>query len=522
MALFDGWPFDRLRAGWGSLRRRWGASGRRPMGGVSVRALPGGRASQDMQESFPAAAWLVQAPNDYESNWQLLNLSAKGFEQIEPARLLEMLVDLSPEVSRALWDFLRMCNPGHKLTVRRPGSTEQDMRAQAQAEAFIALLNDRTTTFDVIIGRLFMGAFARGALCSELVLDERGRKPADLATPDPASVRFRQIIDPVRGIVWQPGQWQQGKFVPLDRATFRYIPIDPFFGTPYGRPMAAPALFTTLFLLGLLHDLKRVIQQQGYPRLDLALDTAKLLEVAPHVMSNGQSFDTFVADVVRQVEQAYSALQPDDAYIHTDVVTVNGPVGTADSSIDGIDAVITALERMAVRALKTMPLMMGITESTGDVQSNRQWEIHAAGIKSIQHYTETMLERLLTLALEAQGIKAVVEFRFAELRASEALRDAQTETMRIANAVSKRNEGWITQDEASTEITGSPAVGPAPGKGGDKTDTSDGIDGIENGDGNEQASRALWTAKLEIAPFLRELREGRALVEAALEAMNNE
>jgi hypothetical protein len=465
--------------------------------------LSGGRASQDTEESFPAAAWMVQAPESYAANWQLMNLSAKGFEQIEPARLLEMLADLSPEVSRALWDFLRMCNPGHTLRVLRPGTEEQDTRAQAAADAFLALLNDRSTTFDVVVGRLFMGAFVRGALCCELVLDRRGRKPIDLVSPDPASIRFWQQNDPDRGIVWQPGQWQQGKFVTLDRPTFRYVPIDPFFGTPYGRPMAAPALFTTLFLLGMLHDLKRVIQQQGYPRLDLALDTAKLLEMAPHVMSSGQSFDTFVADVVQQVESAYSALQPDDAYIHTDVVTVNGSVGTVDGSLAGIDAVITALERMAVRALKTMPLMMGITESTGDVQSNRQWEIHVAGVKSIQHYAETMLERLLTLALEAQGFQATVVFRFAELRASEALRDAQTEAMQIANARSKRDEGWISQDQASTEITGSPAVAPAP------------IAAVQpapavvpdNGDGNEAVRH--W----------QELREGKRLVEAALAAM---
>lgn len=506
MALFDRWPLNKLRAGWRATARRLATAlvGRAPA--LSVRALPGGRASQDTQDSLPAASWMVQAPSDYESNWQLLNLSAKNFEQIEPARLLEMLADLSPEVSRALWDFLRMCNPGHTLKVLRPGTEEQDMVAQAAANAFIALLNDRSTTFDVIVGRLFMGAFVRGALCCELVLDRRGRKPVDIASPDPASIRFQQRNDPDRGQVWQPGQWQQGKFVSLDRATFRYVPVDPFFGTPYGRPMAAPALFTTLFLLGLLHDLKRVIQQQGYPRLDLALDTTKLLEMAPHVMSNNQSFDAFVSDVVSQVEEAYSALQPDDAYIHTDVVTVNGPVGAADTKLAGIDALITALERMAIRALKTMPLMMGVTDSVGDVQSNRQWEIHTAGIKSIQHYAETILGRLLALALEAQGFQATVVFRFAELRASEALRDAQTEATQIANARAKRDENWISQDQASTEVTGSPAVAPAP-----TAATPQPAPDVTqvNGDGNEALR------------YLQELREGRRLVEAALGAIES-
>lgn len=503
MALFDSWR-NWFRTTQRSVARTLGNVFSRRAGPVSMRALPGGRASQDTQDSL-ATAWMVQAPNDYESNWQLLNLSAKGFEQIDPARLLEMLADLSPEVSRALWDFLLMCNPGYTVKALQPGSTEPSAQGQAALTAFLALLDDRSSTFGVIVARLFMGAFMRGAPCAELVLDRRGRRPLDIVTPDPASIRFRLRNDPDRGEVWEPGQWQGGKFVSLERATFRYVPIHPFFGTPYGRPMAAPALFTTLFLLGLLHDLKRVVQQQGYPRLDLAIDTAKLVEMAPQMMSSAEAFNNFTADIVRQVETAYSALKPDDAYIHTDVISVNGPVGAADGSLRGIDALITALERMAVRALKTMPLMMGITESTGDVQSNRQWEIYAAGVKSIQHYVENILERLFGLALEAQGIQATVQFRFAELRAAEKMRDAQTEAIEIANTVAKRDQGWISQDEASVALTGTPAVGPAPG-----IETTPADVPQDNGDGNEQVR------------YLRELQEGKRLVEAALEAMKND
>jgi hypothetical protein len=51
-----------------------------------------------------------------------------------------------------------------------------------------------------------------------------------------------------------------------------------------------------------------------------------------------------------------------------------------------------------------------------------------------------------------------VQFRFSEIRAAEIFRDAQTEQLRIANATAKRDTGWITQDEASNEVTGSDAV----------------------------------------------------------------
>lgn len=430
---------------------------------VDIRALSGGRASIDDVGMIPTAQWLILPPANYETNWQLINLQSKDFDQINPAFLLEAMLDLSPEISRAAWDFLRLMNPGYTLSVTRPGSDAEYVEAQAAIESFIDELSDLHGSFDIVLGRMHLSSFMRGALCAELVLDRRGRMPVDLATPDPNSIRFRKRIDTERGEVWQPGQWQENNFVPLDIPTFRYMPIDPLPASPYGRPMAAPALFTAIFLLGVMHDLRRVIQQQGYPRIDLAIDVQQILESAPHLASDTAAFDAWVADLVQQVSTVYSALEPDDAYIHTSNVAVNRPVGAGgQSSLGGIDAIITALERMAARSLKTMPLMLGITDSVGDVQSNRQWEIFVAGIKSIQHYSETILDRLLTLALEAQGIQATVEFRFAEIRDAERLRDAQAEAMEIANEKEKRNQGWQTQDEASEAITGSPAVEDAP------------------------------------------------------------
>jgi len=425
-----------------------------------TRALPGGRASNDNAEAVNFATWLVQPPSGYQTNWSLINLDMRSIQDYSPIDLMDRLADQSPEVSRALWDFLRMCNPGWEAKAKRPGSDVEDERGNNAIEDFMKVLGAQHGTPDVLIGRLNMGPFLRGAICAELVMDKRGRIPLDIATPDPESIRFRKRQDDERGEVWQAGQWQGGNFKPLDVPTFAYLPIDPMFGSPYGRPMANPSLFTSLFMLGMMHDLKRVIQQQGYPRLDLTVDTEKIAAGDARFGADRAAFDTYVQAVVNSVTSAFSSLEPDDTYVHTEHVTVNKPVGAlAGGGLQGIDAVITMLERQAVRALKTMPLMLGITETTGDTQSNRQYEIFAAGIKSIQHYTEAVLERLLKLALEAQGIQVDVEFRFAELRAAEELRDQQTETMKINNAKAKEDHGWISHDEASEEVTGHKATG---------------------------------------------------------------
>jgi hypothetical protein len=293
--------------------------------------------------------------------------------------------------------------------------------------------------------------FMRGGACSELVFDLNGKDVVDLAVPDPCSLRFEQIKDPVLGTQWRIYQWQQQRKVILDVPTFRYIPLQPALGKPFGRPMVSPALFVCLFLMTLLLDLKRVIKQQGYPRLDLSIDFARLREMMPEdIEGDPLRFKEFVDGVVDSVVNYYKNLKPDDAYVHDDTISVNRPVGAVDSSsLGAVDALFKALERMATRALKTMPLMMATTDGVSEANANRQWEIYVAGIKSIQHLIESMMEYHLTFALRAQGLRAHVQWRFAELRAAELLRDAQVQALKTQTAKLQYEQGWISQNEAA-------------------------------------------------------------------------
>lgn len=480
---------------------------KRPFAREHARALAGGRATLNTADDvLGGMAFTIEAPGDAEAFWRVNELDTKTLDTISPAKLLELMADVSPEVSAGLWNFLRLCNPGWEATALGGDGETQDERAQAALDAFLAnmpALYDGSTAVpaDTVINILFTGAFMRGGLFAELVLSKNGREPLNLATPDPYSARFKQVKDPLLGPVYQLGQWQGGQWVPLDRETVRYVPIDPLPGSPYGRAPVAPALFSSLFLIGVLHDLRRVVMQQGWPRLDLSVDLAALAESVPAALEPDE-WRAWVNDIISEVETVYAALEPDDAYVHTNVVNVNRPVGTMNSDALGIiDQLISRVERMTARGLKMMPLLLGIDDATSDANANRQWEIQAAGIKSIQHLAENLLEKLLTLALQCQGIQATVKFRFAELRAAEMLRDAQTEMLQIQNAQAKYDNGWSSQDEASEEVTGHPADVPEPRR------AAAGLEFVGDatgGDGNERAA------------LLAEIRAARAAVETAV------
>lgn len=424
----------------------------------------GGRATTDTPFLFGAGLQFWMQPPDEEQDWRVGNLDRRTLDHLSPRKALEILVNLSPEASAGLWNFLRLFNPGWEVRAYRPGTQDAEPRAEALIAAFLDRLTDLYGSVDVVVNALGIGAFLRGGFFSELVLDEFGREAVDLATPDPWTVRFRRELDPARGPVWQLGQLQGSGFVPISRPTVRYIPIDRLPGSPYGRPIASPVLYVSLFLLGLMHDLRRVVSQQGYRRTDITVKLQELKDsMPPEAAGNSETFFAWAQAAIDQVISAYGSLEPDDAYIHADTVQVGQAAGAADASgLGGIAQLIDALERQAARAVKQMPLLLGVSEGTSEANANRQWELQAAGFKAIQHPAETMLSRHLEFLCRAQGIQAQVEWEFAELRTAERMRDAQVEALEIDNTFKAYAYGWIDADEAANRTVGHDAVAPFP------------------------------------------------------------
>lgn len=402
----------------------------------------------------------VLPPPDHYGRWRSLDLDRDTFSRVDANELVSILINVSPEISRAVWDYLRLLNAGHEIRAWKIGSNREieDKRAQAVLGEFITQLEEYHGTLKNVAGRLFMAAITRGAFFAELVLDDTARRPVDIATPDPAIVRFRMEEHPERGDYWQPGQWQGGEWVSFDVPTIRYIPVDPEPGVPYGRPLIAPAIFPSVFLLGLMHDLRRVVAQQGYPRTDIVLDIEAIRNT--YAKLGMKELQEKIDQLLDEVRRTYAGLEPDDAYVHTSSIQVNRASGAIDASaLQGCGELITAIERMAIRALKTMPIMMGGGDSVAETRSNREWEIFGEYVTHLQHYAETLLERLFEVALRVQGIQADVSVKFAAVRSADDLRDEQTLEKKIANAIAARDAGFIDQDEASEHAVGHPATG---------------------------------------------------------------
>ena len=433
----------------------------------------GGRVSVDVSGKLPFSLF-VQDKSDGNRVNEYVELEIKNIKKLSPDKLYQILVDSDPEVGLALYHFLSFCNVGYDIQVFVPDSDVEHVEAKEVIKEFETSMEDIYGGFDVLLGKLFYSVFVGGAVFMEILLDNEGFDILDFIIVNPHEARFRKGEDEKRGMVWQLGQIDSdGEFVDLSEYdTVTYMPFHPAVGSPYGRPLVSPTIFSTLFLISILKDLERVIRHQGWKRLDIILN-AETLKFPTDGKSSEQDV---IDDAIDEIKQEVSLLEPDDIFVHTNHFEFGTPVGTTESfAFQGVTDLIQVLERRIIRAIKSQPLLMGSNEAVTETHANRQWEIYSGAIRSIQGLVSKSVSNLLRVALEARGIIASVNVLFEEFRDSERMRDLQADFQEFMNIQFQVQNGWITNDEAAnivrekmkgvlrTNIDGGGAVGTVEG-----------------------------------------------------------
>ena len=397
-------------------------------------AASGGRLTAAAESGKPFLGGLLRAPQRPDAKWKALDLDSKTLDKIDQFDLMDLLADLSPEMSKAVWDFLRFCNAGWEIRAYRPSSRIRktidengqviDNRrrfpgAERAAQLIIQRLNELYGAADVLMNQTILSIFLRGSFLIEGVLAEDQRTTVDVAIVDPKAIQFKEDNDPLRGEIYRLGQFQNGNFVFLDEdPTICYVPLDPFPGKPpYGRAMASAGLFASMFLLRVLHDMLRVIQQQGYIRPDVSINAKEWQERQSATLRQDPTAlgDAFAAHR-KSIETIFKNLKPDDTFVHDDTVTINRALGSLDArAIGQVGQLLQALERFATRAFKTVSLNMGSVQSTSETQVRWEWHVYKRSIQSVQQRLSQGWGHLISNLLQAQGIIADVELAFVKI-----------------------------------------------------------------------------------------------------------
>lgn len=421
-------------------------------------------------------------------NYEQYDISKLEDSRLKACQLLALLPDLNADVGLAVWNINRLGSLGFSYTVK-DSQGQDDENLKNILDGIVDRINEQFGGIGNLITQWLQSAYLQGAVAGEIVLTENLNDIDDIYAVDPACIVFNNTAE---GKLQANYVSATGGIIPLNHELFYYIPIDPMIDDPYGRPPAAPALQDVWFDIGIMVDLKKVVHNQGWPRIDIKLLGEVILNNAPaSVKNDAAKLSDWLNAQLDAVTTAYNNLQPDDSFVHYDCVEVNQ--ATEGGQLFDPTAVMRIIERRLIKGLKQIPILMASNEATTETLGTVQWQIFVAGLESLQAPIRFILSKMFQVALEVLGYQGRVEVEFEKLRTTDRLNDANAEAVEIKNAIQKWAAGWQTWAESAIEITGS-----APPEGAIEPDPESlGIASLSgnNANNNNNAARIILSSE---------------------------
>lgn len=388
---------------------------------------------------------------------KFVRLNEQMLRTYSPKQLLTLMKHNHPDVSQAIWNFKIIGNSGYKVKVTLLDGETEHKSGQKLIQDFLLKLDyysgegfEKSKSIDRMVDMMFDSALLRGAIAMEMVMDSQFSDVLYLASVDPDTIDFK--IEKGRLVPYQGN-------VKLDIPTFFYEGVDETETDPYGTSPFLSVIQTIAFHLQVMEDIKAVIHNQGYGKYDIKIIEEVLLKRMPiNIRNNEAKKQEWLNNQLNMIIDMYSKLDPDAAFVHFDSVEV-GMVETGKAMVDP-QKIMAVIDTQINNALKQYSTLMG-RRSQGQTEQYAKLEIKLfmKSVKKIRDLIENILSRALTKYLNIHGMQGYVFFKFNDTEIRTELEQVNFEQIAIQNAATKRDQGWITQDQASEEITGKKAVG---------------------------------------------------------------
>jgi len=410
-------------------------------------------------------SWFSWLPKKYQ---QAHNIDLTKLQSYTAEELLELLISVHPDVSHALYMYLRMGDTGITFTaMKRTGS--DDKSGQRVLDELKEMLNtplpypgyQHGRSIDKIdtIQRLMV--MVRGACAGEVVLNERCNDIVDIVPVDPALIWFRREPNTNRLTPWQyvknpirkNGETWFGNYKQIDTPTFIYEELDPMVDDPYGRTPILPVLQVVFFHLEVLQDLKAVVHNQGYPRLDISmLEDIMIKNMPRNIAADPSKQQEYLRNRMEEIKKHFESLNPDDSLFHWDSVKVEYLKGGNAGPMIDIKKLIDIIDTQMATALKTLLTLLSRHQGSTESYSSVDTQIYIKTVESARGVVKRFWQRSFTLAARVRGTQTtvIVDYNPIDLRSeNEVERDRKS---KIHNYVTAEKEHYITSLEAATEI----------------------------------------------------------------------
>jgi hypothetical protein len=368
------------------------------------------------------------------------------------------LAAVSPDLSASVWAYVRLVVTRNFTAVARNQDGTANPEATAALQQLIARFNRMTDYTDGFSGMSSLHSAAEvlvkelrlyGACAMELVLD-KARMPNRFA---PISTTQIFYFDDGTGYTY-PVQRINGQDINLDIPTFFVEVLDQDLLTAYSDSPMEAALQAVISDAEFTNDVRRVIKRALHPRLDVKIDYEKYRATVPMEVQVDQDaarahYETFVAGI----QDTVNNLEPSDALVHISAIEVdylnNGNV-TLNKEYDTLQSFINA---KVATGTKAPPAVLGHGAGSQNIASTETM-LFLRYCEGVQNKINSMFSRAFTLGVRLMGYDVYVDFEFDRI---DLRPDAELEafrSMKQSRILEQLSYGFISDEEASIQMTG--------------------------------------------------------------------
>lgn len=375
----------------------------------------------------------------------------------EETAAIEYLKRVNPDVSMAVWNFVRLANQGNEMHFYAIDGKTRRTDLEDKWRDFASRVNEISNSgLDGLIDQLHYSSFLLGAMGVEVEVTPDRKDIYDVYPIKPQTIEW-ELKDINGRKTWVPFQYDMHKKVYLDpsNANFFWVPADPDIGDPRGTLTMTPVLQAIDFQMQILQDLQAVLHHQGYPRNDIEIVLERLMTYCPpHIKNNPKELQNWLNEQHNNIVNMMENIAPDSDYIHFDDVKINMTNGANGGRSLDVRAITELVDVQVLNGLKQLGTFANRAAGKTETWSTVEFLIMTQGIKSCQRGSKRLIEEIARLWLRVQGEQGVAKFQHGVVN-WQSEEDKQTVAlMKQEYYVIAQLMGWIDGNKAAQEVMG--------------------------------------------------------------------
>ena len=361
------------------------------------------RLTRDVDEPISSGLSAVVAPTD-DADWRIRRYSQAQLDNMPLSEVLEILIDASPDLDRALHDIRMNVNTSYTLNVVEDNSTGAEAM-QILRDALDQMRMTIGEPIEVKIDKMVSSSYLKGAIYGEIIFD--GQDFVDVVINDPLRARFVRDRDDVRGQHWIRGEMQNGEFVEIDSENVFYVPFNAVEDRPYGRSMVTSAIDPILNQKTVMSGAFQAFMSSSLPHQVALLDRLLLKDAG---LTNEQIKDELKA-TEQDIRTQFSQAKPGTQFVFGSETKFETIGDSSRQRYDGVQMLTKSYERKAQQGSKTVPTVSGFNEGNAlSNDSDQQLEVWATFIDGLQSRKEDVWEYIFIRILREKGNAATPIF----------------------------------------------------------------------------------------------------------------